>query len=158
MPMDGFHLDDRILEPRGLLARKGAPETFDFGGFIAAVRRVRAEPSVMLPVFDRTREIAIAGAQEIRGDTRIVIVEGNYLLLDEEPWCDLASLWDLTVFLDVPMAELERRLIDRWLSHGFDQLAAETRARGNDIPNAVRVVGAALPADLVIGPHVPAHL
>ena len=63
MPMDGFHLDNRLLEPRGLLARKGAPETFDFGGFITAIRRVREEPSVFLPVFDRSREIAVAAVE-----------------------------------------------------------------------------------------------
>lgn len=86
MPMDGFHLDNRLLQDRGLRARKGAPETFDFGGFHAALERVRKQPSVILPVFDRTRDIAIAGAVEIRAATRIVVVEGNYLCLDEEPW------------------------------------------------------------------------
>lgn len=150
MPMDGFHLDNRLLEPRGLLPRKGAPETFDFGGFQAALERVRREASVILPVFDRTREIAIAGAEEIRPETRIVVVEGNYLLLDEDPWRQLAALWDFSVFLDVPMAELERRLISRWRSYGFDAAGAEAKALGNDIPNAQRVCAAVLPADVTV--------
>ena len=139
MPMDGFHLDDRLLQQRGLLARKGAPETFDFGGFSSALKRVRNEPSVILPVFDRAREIAIAGAAEIRPETRIVIVEGNYLCLNETPWRALAALWDLAFFLDVPMKELERRLIARWLAYGFDEAAARAKAHGNDIVNAERV-------------------
>jgi fructokinase len=148
MPMDGFHLDNRLLEPRGLLARKGAPETFDFGGFASALRRVRDEASVILPVFDRTREIAVAGAAEIRPETRIVVVEGNYLCLDETPWRGLAEFWDFSVFLDVPLAELERRLIARWLGFGYSPEAAREKAWGNDLPNAERVLGAVLPVDL----------
>ncbi|MCB1335938.1 MAG: nucleoside triphosphate hydrolase [Maritimibacter sp.] len=148
MPMDGFHLDNRLLEPRGLLPRKGAPETFDFGGFAATLARVRREPSVILPVFDRTREIAIAGAEEIRPETTLVVAEGNYLLLDEDPWRDLARLWDFSVFLDVGEAELERRLIDRWLGFGYAPEAAREKALGNDIPNGRRVIGAVVAPDL----------
>ncbi|MCV2867082.1 nucleoside/nucleotide kinase family protein [Defluviimonas sp. WL0002] len=150
MPMDGFHLDDRLLEPRGLLRRKGAPETFDFPGFASALRRVRDEPSVVLPVFDRNREIAIAGAAEIQPDTRLVVVEGNYLALDEDPWRQLAPLWDLCIFLDVPMAELERRLVARWLSFGFEPEVAHARAAGNDLPNAERICRAVGRVDLLV--------
>ncbi|OIP86619.1 MAG: nucleoside/nucleotide kinase family protein [Rhodobacterales bacterium CG2_30_65_12] len=148
MPMDGFHLDNRLLEPRGLLARKGAPETFDFGGFAATLTRVRDEPSVILPVFDRAREIAIAGAGEIGPQTRIVVVEGNYLLLDEDPWRALAPLWDYSVFLDVAFSELERRLIARWLGYGYAPEEARAKAMGNDIPNARRVIRNARAVDL----------
>ena len=150
MPMDGFHLDDRLLEKRGLLTRKGAPETFDFGGFASALQRVRTEPSIILPVFDRAREIAIAGAAEIRPETRIVVVEGNYLCLDETPWRSLATLWDSAYFLDVPMEELERRLIDRWLAYGFDAAAARAKAHGNDMVNAARVNRAVCPIDQLV--------
>lgn len=149
MPMDGFHLDNRLLETRGLLARKGAPETFDFGGFLAALRRVQTEKSVILPIFDRTREIAIAGAQEIRPETRIVVVEGNYLCLDEDPWRDLMPFWALSVFLEVPLPELEARLMERWLSHGHDRKAAAAKVEGNDMMNARRVLGAIGSADLI---------
>ena len=152
MPMDGFHLDDRLLEERGLLARKGAPETFDFGGFLTALKRVRDEPSVVLPIFDRVREIAIAGAAEIRPETRFVVVEGNYLCLDEEPWRALATHWDLAVFLDVPANELERRLIDRWLAHGFDAATAKAKARDNDMTNAERVKHAISRIDMMVTP------
>jgi fructokinase len=150
MPMDGFHLDDRLLEPRGLLARKGTPETFDFEGFACALERVRNEASVILPVFERAREIAVAGAAEISPQTRIVVVEGNYLCFDEAPWRSLVSLWDLSVFLDVPLAELEHRLIERWRGYGFDLQAARTKALGNDIPNARRVARARAKVDIVL--------
>jgi pantothenate kinase len=69
-------------------------------------------------------------------------VEGNYLCLDEDPWRNLAPLWDMSFFVEVPEAELERRLIRRWLRHGLDPEAARTRALGNDIPNAARVMAA----------------
>ncbi len=148
--MDGFHLDNRLLKPRGLLPRKGAPETFDFAGFDATLRRVRVDSSVILPVFDRSREIAIAGAAEIRPTTEIVVIEGNYLCFDEPPWRNLMSHWDFSVFLDVAMPELERRLIERWRSHGFDPDAARAKALGNDIPNAERVRQSALPVDMTL--------
>ena len=105
---------------------------------------------MLLPVFDRSREIAIAGAAEIGPETEIVVVEGNYLCLNEDPWRGLASLWDLAVFLDVPMAELERRLMARWRAHGFDAETAKAKALGNDIPNAERVRAAIGPVDLTI--------
>ncbi|TCO70822.1 nucleoside triphosphate hydrolase [Rhodovulum euryhalinum] len=151
LPMDGFHLDNRLLEPRGLLPRKGAPESFDFDGFAATLARVRTEPRVILPVFDRARDIAIAGAAEIGPGTRLVVVEGNYLCLDEDPWRRLGPLWDHSVFLDVPMPELERRLVQRWRNHGLDPAAARARALGNDIPNARRVVERRGPVGQVIG-------
>ncbi|WP_323771475.1 nucleoside triphosphate hydrolase [Antarctobacter sp.] len=150
MPMDGFHLDNRLLEPRGLLPRKGAPETFDFDGFRATLFRVASEPSVFLPVFDRSREIAIAGAQEIGPDTEIVVAEGNYLCFAEAPWDSLMPLWDATVFLDVPEEELERRLVSRWLGYGFSQEAALQKALSNDIPNARRVLAGQAAVDVVV--------
>lgn len=149
MPMDGFHLDDRLLEPRGLLPRKGAPETFDFGGFFATLTRVRSEETVILPVFDRAREIAIAGAAEIRPETRIVVVEGNYLCFDEAPWRNLSTLWDFSIFLDVPMDELENRLVARWLSYGYDSETARAKAHDNDLANARRVKSALGKVDVI---------
>ena len=151
MTMDGFHLDNRLLEPKGLLPRKGAPETFDFGGFFNAVRRIHAGESIILPVFDRSREIAIAGAMEIHEGTRIVVVEGNYLCFDEDPWHRLLPFWDYSAFLDVPMPELENRLVARWLSFGFSPEAALAKARSNDIANAERVTRAISQVDMMIG-------
>lgn len=150
LPMDGFHLDNRLLQPRGLLPRKGAPETFDFDGLNAALHRIASEPSVVLPVFDRSREIAIAGAQEIAERTRIVVAEGNYLCFAQAPWDALAQVWDYSVFLEVPEEELERRLVARWLSFGFTQAEAETKALLNDIPNARRVARERGQVDLVL--------
>ena len=78
---------------------------------------------------------------------RILLIEGNYLLLKTEPWARLKSLFDLTVFLPVPMPVLEERLIQRWLEHGLALAEAKARARGNDIPNAKLVMAGSDEAD-----------
>lgn len=148
VPMDGFHLDDRVLNARGLRARKGAVETFDAGGFAVLVGRLAAPGTeVIFPVFDRSREIAIAGAGVVAPDHRVVVIEGNYLLLDRAPWNGLH--YDLTVWLDVPEIELERRLTGRWQGHGkdTDQIAAHLR---NDLANARFVARHSRPADLSV--------
>lgn len=150
VPMDGFHLDDRLLTARGLLPRKGAPETFDAAGLVHAVRRLRSEPEVVIPVFDRAREIAVAGAAVVGPDTRVAVVEGNYLLLRAEPWRDLAPLWNLTVFLDVPEGVLAERLMRRWLGFGYTEAEARAKVEGNDLRNARLVLADSLPADIIL--------
>jgi len=137
LPMDGFHLDNGLLVARGLLERKGAPETFDADGFHALLKRVRdAVGDVLHPIFDRSREMSINAAGVIRLEARVVVVEGNYLLLASEPWRSARALYDLTVFLHTPIEEIERRLIDRWLTYGFDLESARSKVHNNDLPNA----------------------
>lgn len=150
VPMDGFHLDSSVLEARGLLPRKGAPETFDADGFVTLVQRLKARDEVVIPVFDRKRDIAIAGARVIEPSHRIILIEGSYLLLDHQPWSALEQLWDLTIMLDVPMATLEQRLIDRWLAHDHTPDQAKARALANDIPNARYVVANSRPALITV--------
>lgn len=148
VPMDGFHLDNAVLDARGLLTRKGAPETFDVEGFLTLVSRLRAPGEVVYPRFDRDRDLAIAGAAVVPADCPIVIVEGNYLLFAEDPWAELAPLWHLSVQLHVEDAELRARLIQRWLRQNHTRAAATRRAETNDLPNARRVADAALPAQI----------
>lgn len=154
VPMDGFHLDNAVLSARDLLHRKGAPETFDAPGFIALIRRLKAGDEVFIPVFDRSRDLAVAGAAVVSAECKVILVEGNYLLFAEAPWRDLAPLWDFSVLLDVPLPDLRRRLIRRWLDHGLDLAAATLRAEQNDLPNASRVLKAALVPDMTIGDAV----
>ncbi|UWQ22956.1 AAA family ATPase [Jannaschia sp. W003] len=145
---DGFHLDDAVLGPRGLLPRKGAPETFDVGGLRRVLAAVRAGEEVFVPVFDRAREASDAAARVVPAEARIVVVEGNWLLLDAPGWRDLGP-WDLAVMLRVPEAELRRRLERRWAA-----LPPEARAAkidGNDLPNARLVREGSRAADVVVG-------
>lgn len=150
VPQDGFHLDNQVLEARGDLARKGAPHTFDGAGFVHLIRRLKERADVAIPEFDRPRDIAIAGAAIVPASTEVIVVEGNYLLYDDAPWFNLAPMWTLSVRLDVPMADLRARLIQRWLGHGLSSAAATRRATSNDIPNAQSVLDKALPADLTL--------
>jgi pantothenate kinase len=135
--MDGFHYDDGLLEARGLRSRKGSPATFDVGGFRHLLLRLRArdEAEVAVPVFDRRLEIARAGARIVAARSRVLIIEGNYLLLNQEPWRQLAPLFDLTVMLRLSRSGLENRLIQRWLCHGFSEAEARAKVLGNDLPN-----------------------
>jgi len=150
VPMDGFHLDNAVLSAHGLLARKGAPETFDVNGFLATLRRVLLEPVVYFPRFDRRQDQSIAGTIEVTPAHRVVLVEGNYLCFDAPRWRELTALWDLSVFLDVPLPVLRERLIARWLDHGLDADAAEARAMENDIPNAKAVLDHLMPVHVTL--------
>jgi len=151
VPMDGFHYDNAVLEQLGLRHRKGAPETFDLGGFEALLKRIKAgETDIAIPIFDRSVELSRAAAALIGADRKFILAEGNYLLLDEAPWTGLAPLFDLTIFIDVPRDELERRLLQRWHEHGRSDEDARNWVAGNDMPNVDRVLARRRPADLVI--------
>ncbi len=152
LPMDGFHFDDLVLNARGHRPRKGAPHTFDLLGFRATIERVKRDDGsdIAVPVFDRDLEIARAGARIIAGDTRIVVVEGNYLLLDEPGWRDLSPLFDVSVKLVADESVLEARLTQRWKGYGYEGEAMVAKMEGNDLPNMRLVVRNSLPADYEI--------
>ena len=150
VPMDGFHYDDAVLNARGLRSRKGAPETFDVGGFLNLMRRLRVEDEVAIPVFDRSLELSRGSADIVTADHRLLVVEGNYLLLNAPPWTDLAPYFDLTAFIDVPETELDRRLLDRWAHHGKTPAEARAWIDSNDMPNIRRVTQGSREADMVI--------
>ena len=147
-PMDGYHFDDAILIEHGWRPRKGAPHTFDVGGFSAMLDRLRenAEDEIAVPVFDRRIEIARNAARFIPKTVRHLIVEGNYLLLDRVPWTGLT--FDTTVFLDVPIEELERRLMLRWSELQGEDL--RVKMEENDLPNARLVIENSRASDFVL--------
>ena len=151
VPMDGFHLDNAVLDRLGLRGRKGAPETFDAVGFLHLMQRLRAGQDAAIPVFDRDADLARAGADLVTADDKYLIVEGNYLLLDEAHWSDLAPLFDLTIFIEVAEGELDRRLLDRWHHHGKTPAEARHWIDSNDLPNIRRVIQGSRKADIVIG-------
>ena len=150
LPMDGYHFDDGLLSEMGLLKRKGAPETFDVGGFIQMLKRLTesGEDDVAVPVFDRDIEISRAGARLIRRSADLIIAEGNYLLLDAPPWHDLAPLFDVTVMVQVSEDELRRRLEERWRGYGMSEDDVRAKVEGNDLPNGLRVLRHSRKADV----------
>jgi len=149
LPMDGYHYDDLHLVPAGLRPRKGAPETFDVGGLYHTVTRLRArdEDFVAVPVFDRDIEIARAGARMIAADVPIIIVEGNYLLLGQEPWSRLRPLFDVAVLVDVPEPVLRERLTARWQHYDLTPEEIAWKLDGNDLPNGRFVMDQSRGAD-----------
>lgn len=150
--MDGYHYDDGLLNAWGIRHRKGAPETFDVDGFAHMLRRLKKPdaPDIAVPVFDRDLEIARAGARIIKAETEVIVVEGNYLLLDETPWRQLQDMFDLKVFLDVPECELRRRLRSRWEGYGLDEAGILQKLDENDLPNGYRVIQHSTGADFLI--------
>jgi pantothenate kinase len=152
LPMDGYHFDDAVLHMRGHRPRKGAPHTFDLDGFAAMLVRVKADTGkdIAVPVFDRGLEIARAGGRIVSGATRIVLVEGNYLLLDAEGWRDLRPLFDVTVQISAPEATIVQRLLDRWTGIGLSPDALTAKMEENDLPNLRLVLAQSLAADFVL--------
>lgn len=149
VPMDGFHYDDGLLEARGLRAKKGAPETFDADGFLALLRRLKNETTpIAIPVFDRTLEISRGSARIVEPEHRLLVIEGNYLLLDRPIWRELKPLFDLTIVLRPSLKTIETRLVDRWLGFGFERDAAIIKAQGNDLANARIVLEESARADI----------
>ena len=148
MPMDGFHLDNSILLERNLIDVKGSPGTFDVVGFAKLISRLSNEPEIIFPKFDRDKDLAIAGAGFISEDCDLVLVEGNYLLLDAPFWCDLSKYWDFSVFLDVEPKLLRERLMQRWLDQGLSLSQAKKRVKDNDLVNVETVVSGSNVADL----------
>ena len=152
VPMDGFHLDNRVLTDRGLLARKGSPATFDAAGFLNLVQRIAAGgQDIVYPVFDRDRDIAIAGAVALPPTAQDIIFEGNYLLLDQDPWRDLAPIWTYTLFATAPRDTLQDRLIRRWRDLGLPEETALRKVTTNDMPNVDLVLQDSRPADMTLG-------
>jgi fructokinase len=140
--IDGFRLDTSQFESLGILPHWGAKRSFDFDGIRNLLEGIRVSRSpVFYPVYDRTKERAVPGAGVVSPETDIVIVKGNYLLLDDQPWIELETLFDLEFFLDTPMPRIERRLIERWRVREKCPIAASRHALSGDIPNAELILG-----------------
>ena len=155
VPMDGFHYDNCVLEEKGLINRKGSPPTFDVGGFKILLKRLKAnqESEIAVPVFDRELELSRAAARIVPQSVRIIIAEGNYLLLDESPWSSLKTFFDCSVFILEDRTVLAKRLMSRWGSYGFSQADALSKVQNNDLPNVDIVNSRSTKADLyVTGP------
>lgn len=152
LPMDGFHLANATLDRLGIHDRKGAIETFDGWGFVALLNRVLVERdhTVYAPSFERTVDEGIAGEVAIPADTQIVIVEGNYLLVDQEPWNRIPGLLAEAWFCETAADERLARLVDRHTRHGRTPQAAHAWASSVDGANAILIEATKSRADLVV--------
>ena len=140
VPMDGFHLAQAELERLGLADVKGAPATFDVEGLLVLLRRLRdqraGDPPVYAPAFDRALEEPVAGAVQVAGEVPLVVVEGNYLLLESGAWGGVADLFDETWYIEVPEDLRVGRLVARHVAHGRSPEAARAWVERSDEANA----------------------
>ena len=152
LPMDGFHLANSTLDRLGLHDRKGAIETFDGWGFVALLDRLRHERghTVYAPSFHRVVDEGVAGEIAIEDSVQIVVVEGNYLLADGEPWSGARTRFDETWFCATPDAVRLARLVERHTEHGRTPEAALAWATEVDGANAVIIERTRARADLVV--------
>jgi pantothenate kinase len=152
LPMDGFHLADAALTRLGRLDRKGAIDTFDGYGVLAVLRRIRDERdhTVYAPAFGRDLEQPIAGSIAIGSSVRVVIVEGNYLLDEDEPWRAIRSLLSEAWFVETPNDVRVPRLIARHEQFGKSPADARAWVERVDEPNARRIASCRDRADLVV--------
>lgn len=137
-PLDGFHRSNEELEQLGLLPLKGIPDSFDAAAFVSRLQAVAIGADVAWPRYDRTLEEVIPDAISITAEHRLVVVEGNYLLLDTAPWDGVAPLLDESWYLDVPQDVLIPRLVARHTRHRTEA-AALRKVVTTDLPNAVLV-------------------
>lgn len=156
VPMDGFHLDNIDLDRLGLSWVKGAAETFDAVGFVRLVEQLTSTTeTVLAPSFDRVADRTIDDAITVTPHDRIVIVEGNYLLLEHPPWAALRVLFDRTGYIDVDDSTRVDRLIDRHVRHGRSREEAREFVQISDEANAAIVFATRPLADVVIDPSLP---
>jgi pantothenate kinase len=150
VPMDGFHLHDDELARLGRSDRKGAPDTFDVAGYTALLRRLRTETghTVYAPAFDRSRELAVAGAIAVRPEQRLVVTEGNYLLHDGPGWSDVGPLLDEAWYVETDERRRLQRLVDRHVEHGKPPALAHRWATESDQANALLVARTRPAADV----------
>lgn len=151
VPMDGFHLSQRVLDDLGRAQRKGAPDTFDALGYRDLLQRLRRAheygETVYAPDFNRALEEPIAAGIAVAPEASLVITEGNYLLLEDAPWPQIRAELDTVWSIDIDDAQREAWLLARHMRHGRSEDAAREWIAQTDAPNAVRIAARAHQAD-----------
>jgi|LauGreSBDMM110SN_4_FD.fasta_scaffold17162_2 pantothenate kinase len=152
VPMDGFHYSNAVLDKLGRLSRKGAPDTFDVNGFVALLKRIRREnnQNIYYPKFDRSIEESIAAQGEVSVKTKVVIIEGNYLLHQAGGWNEVTPLLDEIWFIDGDEDLRMKRLIQRHMAFGKSAVDAQDWAMGSDEKNAELIGAGYERADFII--------
>jgi len=153
VPMDGFHLADVQLDRLGLRHRKGAPETFDATGYRAILSRILDDDPaevVYVPGFERVLEQPLAAAIAVLPEARLILTEGNYLLLDDGAWPQVRAAMTEVWYVDLPDDVRRRRLVDRHVAFGKTPEAAREWVDRSDEANAALVQAVRSAADYVV--------
>ncbi len=152
VPMDGFHMRQEKLERLGTAFEKGAPHTFEGAAFAAFLAQLKGATAPMNgPGYSRKIEDVVEDAFVVPAEARILIVEGNYLLLPDPPWNAVKPLLDLSVFLAIPRGTAFARLLARHNAEGlFDPDYSRRHVEDVDMVNFDIVSGSRERADVVI--------
>ena len=139
VPMDGFHRYNKQLHELGLYSLKGVPDTFDSEKYINLLRKLKGitTETVYCPEYDRAESHdPIEDRIAVHPHHRLVITEGNYLLLDTPPWNQIRNILDRSWFLEAPRSVTKQHLIDRHLRNGLTLVEAEAKIASTDLPNS----------------------
>ena len=160
VPLDGFHYPNTYLDAhtgpdhdgrlRSLRALKGWHVTFDAGRARELLRRVRAGDVLRLPAYSRALHDPVEDSLSVDPGCNVVLVEGNYLFLDEEPWCRVRELFDLRIFITAPVDVLCRNVTERHVRGGKPPDQARTHVATVDLPNIRAVLPTERHADVVV--------
>lgn len=152
VPMDGYHLSNAQLAKLSRADRKGAPDTFDAHGFAELLHRINTDHAnnIYFPIFHREIEESLAAGGAVSAGTKLVITEGNYLLLDQDGWAKVAPELTESWYVEVDDESRLDRLVKRHHQYGKDMDAAYAWAHGTDERNAILVESTKLSADVII--------
>ncbi len=152
VPMDGFHMKHAKLESLGTAADKGMPHTFEGAAFADFLTQLKAATADLAgPGYSRKIEDVVDEAFVVPATTRLLVVEGNYLLLATAPWWRVRPLLDRAIFVAVPRELVRTRLMKR---HAEEGLFTEERNRAHiervDLVNYDTVMRSRPRADIAI--------
>jgi len=152
VPMDGFHMSNAQLSQLGRSERKGAPDTFNSNAYADLIELINSVPKeeVRFPIFHRELDESIEDEGVIYPDTKIVLTEGNYLLLDEDAWPRTQKLLNESWFVDVNNNRRMARLVARHIKYGKSPEAAHAWAHGTDQRNAELIEATRIRADVIV--------
>jgi pantothenate kinase len=151
VPMDGFHLANSQLARLGLSARKGAPETFDAAGFVNLLRRLHdREELVYAPEYSRILHESIGSAIPVPASVRVILVEGNYLLIPGGQWAAVRPLLDLALYIETLDKIRVKSLLRRQQNRGLSLEAARTWVFGSDEVNTALIGTTRQYADVIL--------
>ncbi len=157
LSIDGFHLPNDILRQRKILRDgrehllhdfKGAPESYDLAGLRSKLKALRQGRTTRWPLYDRNIHDPVAEAIAVRA--RLLIIEGNWVLLDEPGWRELSGLADFSVFLELDLALARERLRRRKQRGGYAKDWIEGHYARSDGPNTQRILTRRLPTDVTL--------
>ena len=150
--MDGFFYTPEYLKshylPDGktfLQEMKGAPETYDVPLFIKKIKEAKEKEESWWPTYNRAKHCPEPDTLLVNG--KIIIIEGNYLLLNEKPWDKVKDLADYTIFISTDPDGLKERLVGRKTQSGHAPEFSEQFFYNVDRVNAIRINKNSVPGD-----------